>query len=84
MRTKNVVFIFGNDPQPTENGIKKIAQDPTREIEFHRVGNFAEALKIYEASPTAWEHFITASAPEEAIEFFRPVPGSGPSVQQYW
>lgn len=68
-RAKNVVFVFGADPKPTEEQIRAKADKPDKDIEIHRVSSHQEVCQIVINSPTAWQHFATKSIPEETIEF---------------
>jgi hypothetical protein len=72
-RAKNIIFVFGDDQKPTDQMIYQSAIEPQREIIHYFVKNYQEMMIIYRNSPTAWQHFVTQSAPEEAISFLNPV-----------
>lgn len=71
-RAKNVVFIFGDDLMPDVQDVYKVAFEPQRGVVMYRVVSHQETITIFTATPTAFEHFVTKSAPVETLKFLEP------------
>ncbi len=72
-RAKNVVFVFNGDMFPEFDDVYKTAFEPQRGIGMFRVDSHQEMIEIFDATSTAYQHFVTESAPQETLEFLNPV-----------
>lgn len=68
MESKNVVFVFGDDPLPTPQEVHRMAYQPQKKIDFYAVNSHQKMMEIILSTSGIFEHFITKSAPPETLE----------------